>query len=202
MLLLITTAAAGQDLSADTSFARPREKELYVGSDTIPVLRLFDAPFDAVRSMDPMYGTFLPLFSFSPDSTHLLAAIGYGNQQQAYVLLSPLRQEWYVYPSFPFRAYWSTDSKRVAVHERFPSGLQKIRIVDIAGGAPIPVLLPDVIPPRDSSNAETKTFDDIRWNDDGSTLFYTIATYHGGTRIEAARKEHRVTSVQGGRNRK
>jgi hypothetical protein len=72
--------------------------------------------------------------------------------------------------------YWSADSRRLAVYERFLNDLQKIHIIDFSQN-PFPIYTgSDIIKPSDQEGKKRIEMRDFRWNAQGIMLWYVIAT--------------------------
>ncbi len=151
---------SAQQLTSDTSYAKVRDKYFFIDDDSLAVFRLREAPPGNDSALfNPEYGTLVPLFSFSPDSSKILVVVRHAVDAHSYIIVQVKTKQWKVYGSEPSRVYWSRDSKCVAVHEYYLNEAQKIRVVDFSVSPPLVTVVKDSIQPNDK-----KKFGKIFWS--------------------------------------
>ena len=176
LLILLSAAAAAQQFSSDTSYIKPRGRLLYIGSNPKPLIRLFDPQFDLEAATNPHFGQFMPMLSLSADSSKAVVVIRLAVDAHAYVVIDIATGTWEILQGEASRVYWSADSRRLAVYERFLSDLQKIRIIDFSQNSfPIYTGL-DIIEPADQEGKKRIEMRGFRWDAQGVVLQYVIAT--------------------------
>ncbi len=142
-----------QELTSDTSYAKVRGKYFFVNNDSLPLFRLLDLPAGNDTALfNPEYGTLVPLFSFSPDSSKILAVVRHAVDAHSYIIVQPKLRKWRAYGSEPLRVYWSRDSKCVAVHEYYLNEAQKIRVIDFSVSPAHVTVVKDSIQPNEEKN--------------------------------------------------
>ena len=176
LIILLYAASIAQQFSLDTSYVKPRGRLLYVGSNPRPLIRLFDPQYDLEAALNPRFGQFMPLLSLSADSSKAVVIIRHAADAHSYAVVDIASGNWEILQGEASRVYWSGDSRRLAVYERFLSDLQKIRVIDFSQN-PFPVYTgSDIIKPSDQEGKKRIEMKDFRWDAQGVVLQYVIAT--------------------------
>lgn len=153
LLFVCITSCSAQKLTSDTSYARVHGKYFFVGNDSLPIFHLREIPPDNdSATFNPEYGTLVPLFSFSPDSSKILVVVRHAVDAHSYIIVQPRTKKWKVFGNEPSRVYWSPDSKRVAVQEQYQNDAQKIRVIDFSVSPTFVTVVRDSIQPDEKKN--------------------------------------------------
>jgi hypothetical protein len=169
--IFATAAICGaQELTSDTSYVKVREKSFFASNDSLPIFCLREVPPGNDSAVfNPEYGTLVPLFSFSPDSSKILIVVRHAVDAHSYIIVQMKTKQWNVYGNEPSRVYWSRDSKCVAVHEYYLNEAQKIRVIDFSVSPPRVTVAKDSIQPDNE-----KRFEKIFWRK--HSLHYEIVS--------------------------
>jgi hypothetical protein len=176
LLIFLCATAAAQQFSSDTSFVKPRGRFLYVGSNPKPLIRLFDPQHNLEVPTNPRFGQFVPMLSLSADSSKAVVMIRRAGDSHAYTVIDIATGNWKILPGEAARVYWSADSRRLAIYERFLSDLQKIRIIDFSQNPFLIYTGSDIIKPSDQEGKKCIEMKDFCWDAQGVVLQYVIAT--------------------------
>jgi hypothetical protein len=176
LLILLSAAAAAQQFSSDTSYMKPRGRLLYIGSNPKPLIRLFDPQYNLEATTNPRFGQFMPMISLSADSSKAVVVIRCAVDAHAYTVIDIATGTWEILQGEASRVYWSADSRRLAVYERFLNDLQKIHIIDFSQNPFLIYTGSDIIKPSDQEGKKRIEMRGFRWNAQGIVLRYVIAT--------------------------
>lgn len=192
LLILLSAAAAAQQFSSDTSYMKPRGRLLYIRSNPKPLIRLFDPQYDLEAALNPRFGQFMPLLSLSADSSKAVVMIRHAADAHSYAVVDIASGNWEILQGEASRVYWSADSRRLAVYERFLSDLQKIHIIDFSQN-PFPIYTgSDIIKPSDQEGKKRIEMRDFRWDAQGVVLQYVIATTDSLGKTTSVPKQFRL----------
>jgi hypothetical protein len=116
------------------------------------------------------------MLSLSADSSKAVVVIRCAVDAHAYTVIDIATGTWEILQGEASRVYWSADSRRLAVYERFLSDLQKIHIIDFSQNPFTIYTGSDIIKPTDQEGKKRIEMRDFRWNAQGIMLRYVIAT--------------------------